>query len=149
MNKVIISGYISKDITPVNDSLKIANAQIAVKRPYPFNKTSSGEYITDFLSIRFIGARRIKTASQYLKKGDAVIITGPVCKDVYKDKNDVWKEYNYIAVDTYEYQATKKIEGNSISPKDSNIPIPDDLPESPDDFNNIPVNLAEDLPFKK
>lgn len=152
MNKVIISGFISKEIKP-NDTNKVGTATIAVKRPYPFNKDANGNQVTDFFNLRFLGEKTVTRAAQWLSVGASVIVEGVSCRDTWKDQEGKWRENNYVMVLNWEFQTAKKDAQNPDSEIAEFVPNKVEYapPKAPDEegFMDIPSNIGEDLPFRK
>ena len=106
MNSVILSGFISKDFKP-NETNKMGNSSIAVKRPYPFSKKdANGNEVPDYINLRFIGEKNVIRAAKWLVKGAAVTIEGVICRDTWKTTEGKWGENNYILVKSWEFQTT-------------------------------------------
>lgn len=152
MNSVILSGFISKDFKP-NETNKMGNSSIAVKRPYPFSKKdANGNEVPDYINLRFIGEKNVIRAAKWLVKGAAVTIEGVICRDTWKTTEGKWGENNYILVKSWEFQTGKRDHKESDSERDF---LPEQTnyipPKAPDDedFISIPDDVDDDLPFRK
>lgn len=149
MNKAIVSGYVSKEVKP-NNTNKMANAGLAVARPYPFNKGTDGKPATDFLTLKFIGEKNVTRAAQWFTVGTSVVVEGIVCCDTWKDAEGKWQKFDYILVQAWEFQKAKKDkvtpEAEDVLPADVNY----DPPKEPDEdgFMDIPDGIEKDLPFR-
>ena len=153
MNKVIVSGYVSKEVKP-NPTNKMANAGLAVARPYPFNRGTDGKPATDFLTLKFIGEKNVTRAAQWLAVGTSIVVEGIVCCDTWKDAEGKWQKFDYILVQAWEFQKAKRDNSTSDSEgvKEGVIPaeVNYDPPKEPDEegFMDIPDGIEKDLPFR-
>lgn len=84
MNKIILSGNITKDIetrTTANNT-EISNGTIAVSRTF---KNSNGEYDSDFINFKIF---KPNDYHKNIKKGTRILIEGELRQSVYEDKNN-------------------------------------------------------------
>ena len=138
MNNGNYIGRMTKDFS-LSQSGKLGTGTVAVDRPFPFNKDSEGNQITDFLTIKIIGEDKAKRAEQYLTKGTKIGFTGITCRDTSQDNEGNWKEFNYIMVTGWEFAESKASGGNAA-------PAPTPQTDK-DGFMNIPEGIDEELPF--
>ena len=152
MNISIISGRVSKEI---NVKGKTGYFTLANDRDYPFNKDQNGNKVSNFLTCKVIGEKNVERAEKWLKKGTAIIVTGHIFKDTWRDNQGQNQEFNYILVEKWEFQIGKLSEeqsasdseatesGQSTSQEQTSEP-----PKAPD-FNDIPDDLdGMELPFR-
>lgn len=95
MNKIQIIGRMTSDVE-INASGKMASVNIAVDRPYPYNKDKDGNKVTDFFQLRFLGEKVAQRAKEQLTKGKKVYIEGIMCTDKYTSKDGEKKTSTYI-----------------------------------------------------
>ena len=106
MNKVILSGNLTRDpeVRYTQNGTAYARTAIAVTRPY--SKNNEGQSTTDFFNIVAWG-KTAEFCGRYLKKGSSIIIEGRIQNDNYEDKNGV-KHYNVdVHVDNIEFAGRK------------------------------------------
>lgn len=128
MNKIVLSGRLTKE-TDLNQSGKMASCTIAVDRSM---KDASGNKITDFINLRWIGESKAQFAFNYLRKGMKILVDGSLHIDQYNDDAGNHKTYCYVLVDNTEFAESKKANDNS-------------MPTDPNGFATIPD--SEELPF--
>ena len=83
MNKIILSGNITKDIetrTTTNNT-EISNGTIAVSRTF---KNANGEYDSDFINFKIF---KPNDYHKSIKKGTRILIEGELRQSIYEDKN--------------------------------------------------------------
>lgn len=146
MNQLIVSGRVSKEI---NVKGKVGYLTLANERDYPFNKDQNGNKVNNFLTCKILGEKNIQRVQQYLTKGTAIIVTGHYFRDSWKDGNE-YKEFNYILVEKWEFQAGKGTEQVVEQTTDSQSQDDTHTPQSAPDNNymNIPEGIENDLPFR-
>lgn len=153
MNISIISGRVSKEI---NVKGKTGYFTLANDRDYPFNKDQNGNKVSNFLTCKVIGEKNVERAEKWLKKGTAIIVTGHIFKDTWRDNQGQNQEFNYILVEKWEFQTGKQSEeqsasdseatesGQSTSQEQTSEP-----PKAPDDFMDINSDeILDSLPFR-
>ena len=128
MNKIILLGRLARD-TELNASGKMASSCIAVDRSL---KDASGNKVTDFINLRWIGESKAQFAFKYLSKGMKILVEGNLQIDQYQDNAGNNKSYCYVLVDNTEFAESKKADNNS-------------MPTDPNGFATIPD--SEELPF--
>lgn len=101
MNKIIISGNLTKDIevriVNVGDSnFPVANITVANEVGYGDNKKAI------FFNCNFTGEKRIEALEKYLVKGCKVIVSGTMVIENWKDEQDEYHTRSYIKVDDIE-----------------------------------------------
>ena len=107
MNKIIISGNLTKDIevriVNVGDSnFPVANITVANEVGYSDKKKVS------FFNCNFTGEKRIEALEKYLVKGCKVIVSGTMVIENWKDENDDYHSRPYIKVDDIEIARFKE-----------------------------------------
>jgi single-stranded DNA-binding protein len=153
MNISIISGRISKEI---NVKGKTGYFTLANDRDYPFNKDQNGNKVSNFLTCKVIGEKNVERAEKWLKKGTAIIVTGHIFKDTWRDNQGQNQEFSYILVEKWEFQIGKLSEeqsasdseatesGQSTSQEQTSEP-----PKAPDDsFMDVGDEILDSLPFR-
>lgn len=99
MNLFVTSGYIANDIVidKTEAGTSILKNTIAVRRQY---KNKEGKYDTDFIRFTTFG-KTAEFISQYLNKGDLVVLKGEIHTSTYDGKEGKVKTTDYI-VDSVE-----------------------------------------------
>lgn len=103
MNQLVVSGRISKEISVKG---KVGYFTLANDRDYPYGKDQNGNKVSNYLTCKIIGEKRIEQAQKQLTKGTAVIVAGHYFHDRWKSGNE-YKEFNYVMVERYEFQQGK------------------------------------------
>lgn len=103
MNQLVVSGRISKEISVKG---KVGYFTLANDRDYPYGKDQNGNKVSNFLTCKIIGEKRIEMAQKQLTKGTAVIVAGHYFRDSWKSGNE-YKEFNYVMVERYDFQQGK------------------------------------------
>lgn len=126
MNKVILTGNLTKDpdVRYTQGGTAYARMSIAVTRP--FSKTNNGKPETDFLDLTAWG-KQAEFCGRWLNKGARILVEGRIENNNYEDKNGV-KHYGYnITVENIEFAGGKRAGGkNEDSPEDT-APPDDDM----------------------
>ena len=88
MNKVIISGNLTKDmdVMVTKNDVNIGKFSVAVDNGYGENKK------TDFYPVILFG-KRVEALQKYLLKGTKVIIDGQIDYNSIQDEEGNWKNY--------------------------------------------------------
>ena len=113
MNKVIISGNLTKDMDVMvskNDK-NIGNFTVAVNNGYGENTN------TQFYPVVMFG-KRVESLQKYLLKGTKVIIEGQINYNSVKDDEGNWKNYFQIIVNDLEI--LKFVENEEDNSKNKN-----------------------------
>ena len=142
MNRVILVGRISREITYRVSQSGIKNAQssIAVNRPF---KNKDGNIDADFINFTVFGDRA-ENLSKYCSKGDLISIEGRIQTRSY-DAQDGTKRYvTEVVAENIEYLAHKSNEARDIQENSSSVPIQEDPFAS---FGSEVTLSDEDLPF--
>ena len=152
MNISIISGRVSKEI---NVKGKVGYFTLANDRDYPFNKDQNGNKVSNFLTCKVIGEKNVERAEKWLKKGTAIIVTGHIFKDTWRDNQGQNQEFSYILVEKWEFQAGKASNeestpvsntGYEASTNDDTHTEPQSAPD--EGYMDIPDGLEDELPFR-
>lgn len=112
MNKVFLSGNLTRDpeVRYTQSGMAYAKMGIAVSRQ--FSKNSEGQPTTDFFNLTAWG-KTAEFCGRYLEKGRRILVEGRVQNDNYEDKNGV-KHYGVsIMVDNIEFADSKRNGENS------------------------------------
>ena len=107
MNKIIISGNLTKDIevriVNVGDSnFPVANITVANEVGYGDKKKAI------FFNCNFTGEKTIEALEKYLVKGCKVIVSGTMVIENWKDENEEYHTRPYIKVDDIEIARFKE-----------------------------------------
>ena len=107
MNKILISGKLTKDIEvrSVNvgdNNFPVANITVANEVGYGDKKKVS------YFNCNFTGEKRIEALEKYLVKGCKVIVSGSMVIENWKDENDDYHTRPYIKVDDIEIARFKE-----------------------------------------
>ena len=107
MNKIIISGNLTKDIevriVNVGDNnFPVANITVANEVGYGDKKKAI------FFNCNFTGEKRIEALEKYLVKGCKVIVSGTMVIENWKDENEEYHTRPYIKVDDIEIARFKE-----------------------------------------
>ena len=91
MNKVIISGNLTKDmdVTVTKSDTNIGKFTVAVNNGYGENSS------TQFYPVVLIG-KRVEALQKYLLKGTKVIVDGQINYNSIQDDEGSWKNYFQI-----------------------------------------------------
>lgn len=112
MNKVILSGNLTRDpeVRYSQSGTAYARTAIAVNRPF----TKNSENTTDFFNLTVFG-KQAEFCGRYLKKGSNVIVEGRIENDNYEGKDGV-KHYSVnIMVEHIEFAGSKRSGGGESS----------------------------------
>lgn len=135
MNKVQLSGRLTKDVAVAysNNGNAIARITMAVDRTV--KKGDKWEHEADFIPCVAFG-KKAEFLERYFKKGSFAIISGNIKTGSY-EKEDGTKVYTTdVWVDNVEFGGSKS-EGSDNAPNQ----------KSDDGFMNIPDSIDEELPF--
>ena len=116
MNKVILSGNLTKDpeVRYTQSGVAYARMGIAVSRPYSSKNNDSQQPQTDFFNL-VSWNKQAEFCGRYLKKGSRVLVEGRIQNDNYEGKDGV-KHYNVnIVVDNIEFAGSKPSGGGDNS----------------------------------
>ena len=113
MNKVIISGNLTKDmdVTVSKNDVNIGKFTVAVNNGYGENTN------TQFYPVILFG-KRVETLQKYLLKGTKVIIEGQIDYKSIQDDEENWKNYFQIIVN--DIDIVKFVEVQEDNKKSSN-----------------------------
>lgn len=136
MNKVILSGRLTKDVDLRTGNTTFARFSIAVNRNF---KNQDGKYDADFPGCVAFG-KNAENIAKYFHKGSAIVIIGRIQTGSYKNKDGQTVYTTDVVVDEFEF-GEKKAGNNSGSVKEQ------PSTEQADDFMNVPSGIDEELPF--
>ena len=107
MNKIVVSGNLTKDIevrivNVGNDNFPVANITVANEVGYGDKKKAI------FFNCNFTGEKRIEALEKYLVKGCKVIVSGTMVIENWKDENEEYHTRPYIKVDDIEIARFKE-----------------------------------------
>ncbi len=130
MNKVIFMGRLTKDpeIRYSQDGKAIAKFSLAVDR---FSKNDEA----DFFNCTAFG-KQGEFVEKYLKKGTKVLLSGRIQNDSYTNRYGQKVNTMQVIVAEIEFAENKKVQEEAQPPKDTFMPIPDDI-----DSEELPFNF--------
>lgn len=122
LNKVIIHGYVTKDIElkQTTSGLSVCQFSIGVSRNY---KDKDGKCVTDFIDVVAWKGTAEFVATRF-KKGSPIIIEGSLETRSYEDKNGAKRKVYEVKADNVYFaggKEEKKEEFVEVSPND---PLP-------------------------
>ena len=141
MNITLISGRVTKEVTVKG---KTGTFTLANDRDYPFNKDQNGNKVTNFITCKVIGEKNVERAAQYLTKGTAIIVRGYYFRDTWKE-DGAYKEFNYVLVEKWEWQAGKSNESEGYS----NEPYQPEQPQQTTQAVGQPIPQEQETEFMK
>ena len=149
MNQLVVSGRISKEISVKG---KVGYFTLANDRDYPYGKDQNGNKVSNFLTCKIIGEKRIEMAQKQLTKGTAVIVAGHYFRDSWKSGNE-YKEFNYVMVERYEFQQGKANadESTPVEYSGQNTSADthtEEVSQSNEDIVPQDIDLDAELPFR-
>lgn len=110
MNKVIISGNLTKDVESGStlSGIQYSKFSIAVNREY---KDSEGNKVVDFFDVT-IWRGLAESCKMYLAKGSKVLVVGQLNNSSY-EKNGEKRYRTEVVAETVEFLSAKKQEQNN------------------------------------
>ncbi|BBE31137.1 hypothetical protein OSSY52_12780 [Tepiditoga spiralis] len=147
-NKVVLVGRLTRDpeIRSTVNGSTVANFSLAVNRQ---GKNDN----TDFIRIVAFG-KQAEFASNYLSKGQLILVEGSLHINKWTDKNDIRRETAEVWVSQMTFMESKKAhQENNMdiqvedSYKKSNVKSIDDsndLPDFDDPFSDLEGDLSSD-----
>lgn len=107
MNKVILSGRLTKDVelryTQDANSLAVGRFCIAVNRAY----TRDGKKEVDFINCVSFG-KKAESISKYIKKGRGITLDGRIQTSSYIDNDNCKRYVTEIIVENFEFPLETK-----------------------------------------
>lgn len=140
MNKIILTGNLTKDIDLkyTDGGTAIGKGTIAVKRSFKDTKTQ--QYETDFINFVVMG-KQAETCGNYMKKGDRVAIEGSLQNRVW-EKDDGTKQYfTEVFVSGFDLPV-RQSGGQQQTRQEAPKPTP-----KPNEFDLPGLDIENDLPF--
>lgn len=149
MNQLVVSGRVSKEISVKG---KVGYFTLANDRDYPYGKDQNGNKVSNYLTCKIIGEKRIEMAQKQLTKGTAVIVAGHYFRDSWKSGNE-YKEFNYVMVERYEFQQGKANadESTPVEYSGQNTSADthtEEVSQSNEDIVPQDIDLDAELPFR-
>ena len=138
MNKVILSGYVGKEVS-VRESqsgMKVARCSLGVSRM----KSKDGEQGTDWISLIAFD-KRAEFFERYVTKGTKLLIEGHINTGSYTNKENLKVYTTDVIVDSCEFAQSKKDADSHTEP------APSTQPADTDGFVNVPDGIDDELPF--
>ena len=117
MNKVVITGRITKDIElrKTKNNKIVAEIYVACNRDF---KDQEGNYITDFIKT-YVWENEANFLSKYAKKGSLIAVAGKIETNTYV-KNDQKVYSTYINAEHVEILSNPKSERQDFEEKPNN-----------------------------
>jgi len=145
MNKIMLTGRISKDIDlrTTTSGKDIANFSIAVTNKH--KKNENGDYLVDFFDCIVWNAQAVNL-QKYQEKGDLIAIEGRLANQKWQDEQGNNHYKNIIVCESIEYLSKK----NSEQKKETSMPIPQAPAIQADPFKDFGEEIVlsdDDLPF--
>ena len=147
MNKVTLIGRLTRDpdvrYTQAAEPLAVARYTLAIDRRYQKRESAGNEQTADFISCIAFG-KQGEFVEKYLHKGMKIAVTGRIQTGSYtnRDGNKIYT--TDVVVEEHEFCESKSSNGNGYNDQPNNNPVPG----NPNDFVDIPSELAGQLPFK-
>lgn len=131
MNKVMLIGRLARDpeIRHTQDQMTVAKFTLAVDR-------RAKEKDADFISCTAFG-KTAEFCEKYVKKGTKIALEGRWQTGSYTNKEGTKVYTNDCIVDQMEFCESKKSEEQAA----------DNAPSMPDNFMNLPEDIADEIPF--
>lgn len=150
LNKAIIIGNLTRDpeLKSLPSGMKVATFGVATNRVWK-DKNGAKQESTDFHNIVVFG-RQAETTSQYLKKGNSVLVEGRIQTRSWDDKTSGEKKYRTeIVADRIQFGP--KSGGAGYTPSTSEGSSKQGTPEKTKEIDTIEypeedIN-PEDIPF--
>lgn len=152
LNKVILIGRLTNDVEvqEINEKTSKAKFTLAVDRNYKTKNSDKPE--TDFINIVAWNGSA-KFASQYFHKGKQVYVVGSL--ETYKYESDGTTKYGFnIKADEVGFADSKsggdnnnQVQNTAQQNVGGNSIPQDDFGSFPNDFEPIPGDFDDDLPF--
>lgn len=145
MNKFIGIGRLTKnpEVRYTNnkngEQMAIARYTIAIDR---IGRTMEGHSSADFINCVAFG-RQGEFAEKYLKQGTKIAVEGRIQTDSYTNKDGQKVYTTDIVVDRHEFCESKAQSGGNEAQESKETP-----PNAPDDYLNVPDDIADNLPWK-
>lgn len=127
MQSFMCVGNISQDAKTMGSSGKVAVASIAVDRGM---KGMDGKYVTDFLTLRFIGEGNAQRAVRDCVKGARVEVIGSVCHEKYSTQSGETRYSDFILVNRFMVVRASQSQNQAPAQKNEGFM---DIPSSADD----------------
>ena len=148
INNVTLQGKLGKDIDlKYTQSGKAVGAtSIAVDRDF---KNANGEKETDWVNLVFWG----KTAANYFRKGDEILVVGRIQTRSYEDNSGGRKYVTEVVADKFSFTTGRKSQNtqdggvsNSQTTNNANDQQNRNNVQS-DPFSNSSIDIDDSLPF--
>lgn len=145
-NKVILMGNLTRDVemrTTANGQ-QVANFSLAVSRTWR-NQQGEQQEQTSFINCVAWG-KAGEIIAQYVKKGDALLVSGRLDQRSYEDKDGNKRQAVEVNVEDFNFVSGGRSDGgsNASAPRTSAPAKSQDV--APDDIDDKPIDLSE-IPF--
>lgn len=147
MNKVTLIGRLTRDpdvrYTQAAEPLAVARYTLAVDRRYQRKENAGNEQTADFISCVAFG-KQGEFVEKYLHQGMKIAVTGRIQTGSYtnRDGNKIYT--TDVVAEEHEFCESKSSSSNEYNNQPYNNPVHG----NPNDFVDIPSELAGQLPFK-
>ena len=143
MNKVILTGYITKDLElrATQSGNYVCEFSLATNRPV----TRDGERKADFINV-VVWNKQAENLANYQGKGSLIAVEGNIRIDKYQDTEGNNRYKTYVLANNIEYLVSKKTSVDEMPTKE--VPVEESNPFK--EFgaeNDTGLTDDEDLPF--
>ncbi len=144
-NKVILMGNLTRDIEmrTTSSGQSVASFSLAVSRSWR-NQQGEQQEQTSFINCVAWG-KAGEIIAQYVKKGDALLVSGRLDQRSYEDKDGNKRQAVEVNVEDFNFVGGSRDGGSGASvPRQSAPAKSDDV--APEDIDDKPIDLSE-IPF--
>jgi single-strand DNA-binding protein len=144
-NKVILMGNLTRDIEmrTTASGQSVASFSLAVSRTWR-NQQGEQQEQTSFINCVAWG-KAGEIIAQYVKKGDALLVSGRLDQRSYEDKDGNKRQAVEVNVEDFNFVSGGRDGGSGASaPRQSAPAKSDDV--APEDIDDKPIDLSE-IPF--
>ncbi len=144
-NKVILMGNLTRDIEmrTTASGQSVASFSLAVSRTWR-NQQGEQQEQTSFINCVAWG-KAGEIIAQYVKKGDALLVSGRLDQRSYEDKDGNKRQAVEVNVEDFNFVGGSRDGGSGASaPRQSAPAKSDDV--APEDIDDKPIDLSE-IPF--
>ena len=130
MNKILLSGFVTKDPQIFGTENKVARFSLACKRNF---KNRNGEYETDFIPLTCYG-KMADFAEKYVKKGTSLEVEGAIRQNNYEKDGKMVYNMDHVVESINFGAGNKKTESTEATTnnKEEYVQIDED------EFGNLP-----------
>jgi single-strand DNA-binding protein len=152
LNKAIVIGNLTRDpeLKALPSGIKVCSFSLATNRVWK-DANGARQESTDYHNVVVFG-RQAETVSQYMKKGNSMLVEGRMQTRSWDDKNSGEKKYRTeIVADKTQFGPKPSASTGGYTPSESNVKAPTPAQDSGGDMDSIEypeedIN-PEDIPF--